>query len=319
MKVIKRINGYAQDPTRHFNFSRFEKQYGDFILVEAAFEEHSLWKEYNLRVEELRKILKKKIVRLEFEDPNKFFIGDNPDHYDNQFYKIFTICPYTTTWLNKRQGNKKHIPIFFPFNEEFIPKKYKKKYDIIFTGHILSNTIRKYVNIISKFNYRLVSNSKNALVTNRSASYKDKMRLIAQSKITLISNLLYLRPYHLLNLWLTPDYQNNEAFKLVPKWFEISKWLNKEIIAPQLKSRLFEAAFGKSLILCRKDPFNIIERFFEPDKEFIYFDIDNLEETIKNILNNYKDYEKVIERAYQKAVNNYSTKKFAEKYLKNIA
>ncbi len=319
MKIIQRVSGYTQDPTRYFNFKRFAKQCGNFILVEAGFEEHSLWNEFDLTKKELDEILKQKIVRLEFAEPDKFFINDNPDHYDHQFYKVFTICPYTAKWLNEKQHNKKHIPIFFPFNEEFIPKKIQKKYDVIYTGHIVSNTIHRYIKTISKFNYRFVSNSKDSLVTNRSASYIDKMKLIAQSKITLVANLLYLRPHHLFNLWLTPNYSDNEAFKQIPKWYEVNKWLNREIIAPELKSRLFEAAFGRSLILCRKDPFNIIERFFEPDKEFIYFDMDNLKETIENILNNYKDYEKVIKRAYQKAVNNYTTKKFAEKYLKNIA
>ena len=72
------------------------------------------------------------------------------------------------------------------------------------------------------------------------------------------------------------------------------------------------------MILCRRDPFYIIERYFEPGKEFVYFEDNNLEETIQNILNNYGLYEKVIERAYKRAVNNYTTKKFAENYLMKI-
>ena len=144
------------------------------------------------------------------------------------------------------------------------------------------------------------------------------MKLISESKITLVANLLYLRYDHLFFVWKTPSYEDNEAFKLVPKWHEINKWFNKEILVPQLKSRLFEAAFGRSLILCRRDPFNIVERFFEPGKEFVYFENDKLEETIQDILDNYQSYEKVIERAYKKAVNTYTTKKFVEKYLKKI-
>lgn len=318
MKVIKRITGYAQDPTRYLNFKRFEKVCGDFVLIEAAFEESSQWNEYNLTKEELDKILKQKIILLDFAQPTNFFIGDNPDHYEHQFHKIFSICPYTAKWLNNRQRNHKHIPIFFPFNEKLIPKRYKKKYDIIYTGHIIAPTIHEYINTISKFNYRLVSNSKDPLVTDHHASYTDKMKLIAESKITLVANLLYIRPHQLFFLWKTPNYRNNEAFRLIPKWYEINKWFNKEIIAPQLKSRLFEAAFGRSLILCRRDPFNIVERFFELGKEFVYFENDKLEETIQHILDNYQLYEKVIERAYKKAVNNYTTKKFVEKYLMKI-
>lgn len=318
MKVIHRITGYAQDPTRYFNFKRFEKKCGDFVLVEAAFEESSQWNEYNLTKEELDTIVKQKIVRLDFAQPTLFLTNDNPDNYEGQFYRIFTICPYSADWLNKRQHNHKHVPIYFPFNEDYIPKTYKKRYDIIYTGHILSPTIAKYVKLISKFHYRVVSNSKNSLVTNQSASYTQKLKLIAQSKITLVTNLLYIRHYQLPFIWRIPQYQENEAFKLIPKWYEIHKWLNKEILAPQLKSRVFEAAFAKSLILCRRDPFNIIEKYFEPEKEFIYFDDKNLEKTIQNILDNYEAYEKVIERAYKRAVNNYTTKKFVENYLMKI-
>lgn len=318
MKVLKRKSGYLQDPSRYFNFKRFEKKYGNFILVEAGFEEATLWNDYKFTDKELSKILSQKIVRLEFEHPNKFFVGDQPEHYDYQFYKIFTICPYTAMWLNKKENKKRYIPTFYPFNEEFIPKKQTKKFDVIYTGHILSKAIYKYVKIISKFNYRVVSNSDNSLVTNRSASYFNKMKLISQSKVTLVTNLLYLRPYHLYNVWKTPNYKDNKAFKLVPEWYEIDKWLGKEIVVPQLKSRLFEAAFGRSLILCRRDPFNIIERFFEPEKEFIYFDDKNFETTLKDILNNYSFYEKVIDRAYKRATKNYTIKRFAELYLKNI-
>ncbi len=318
MKVIRRIHGYPQDPIRYFNFKRFEKVCGDFVLSESGFDGKTKWSEYNLTKEELDKLLKKKIVRLEFPEPTNFFTGDNPDRYDHQFYKIFTVCPYTANWLNKRQQNNKRIPTFFPFNEELIPKRYKKSYHIIYTGHIVAPTINQYINTISKFNYRFVSNSKHPLVTNHGASYKEKLKLIARSKITLVANLLYLRYDHLFFVWKTPGYEDNEAFKLIPKWYEVGKWLNKEILVPQLKSRLFEAAFGRSLILCRKDPFNIVERFFEPEKEFVYFEKDKLEKTIRHILDNYKSYEKVVERAYNKAMNNYTTKKFAEKYLMKI-
>lgn len=319
MKVIKRIKDiYPQDPTKYFHLERFEKECGNFVLIESAFEEHSLWDGFNLTKKKLNRVLQQKIVRLEFEDPDKLFIGDNPDHYDHLFFKIFTICPYTANWLNKRQHNKKHIPIFFPFNEEFIPKKNEKKYDIIYTGHIFSKSIREYINTIAKFNYRVVSNSNYPLVTNHGISYINKMKLITQSKITLVANLLYLRPHHLFNVWRIPGYRENQAFKYVPRWFEVNKWLNKEIIVPHLKSRLFEAAFARSLILCRKDPFNIVERFFTPNKEFVYFDTENLENTIRYILNNYQKYEKVIERAYKRAIDNYTTKKFVGKYLKKI-
>jgi spore maturation protein CgeB len=88
---------------------------------------------------------------------------------------------------------------------------------------------------------------------------------------------------------------------------------------PQIKSRVFEAAFNKSIILCLKDPWNIIEMFFEPETEFIYFENEfDLVEKISYIKDNYNEFQPMIEKAYQKAVNNYTTQHFYEKYLKSI-
>lgn len=229
------------------------------------------------------------------------------------------MCPFTSEWLNKKHHNKKRVPIFFPFNEQFIPKKEKKKYDVIYTGHIVSGTIMNYINIISKFKYRFISNSDHKLVTNRGASYEDKMKFISQSKMTIVSNLLYPKAYHIFNIWRIADFYKNEAFKFIPGRGQIWKLLNtKNVIVPQLKSRVFEAAFGRSLILCRRDPFKVIERYFTPNEDFIYFDDDNLEEKIKEVLKDYPKYERMIDNAYKKALANYTTKKFVENYLEKM-
>lgn len=320
MKVISRTDkGYTQDPTHYLNFKRFNKQAGNFVLLEAGFgfSKKMRWGQYGFSRKRLNNILSKKIIRLDFEEPNKFFVGDNPDEYDGDFYKIFTICPYTADWLNKRQGNKKHIPIYFPFNEQYIPKETSKKYDVIYTGHILSKPILKDIKTISRYNFRVVSNSKHSLVTNRSSTYKEKLSLISQSRITLVHNLLYLNPHHILNIWKFPDWQKNKAFRFIPKWYQPWKLIDYAI-APQLKSRLFEAAFCRSLILCKKDPFNLVERYFKVDKEFVYFEDGRLGEKINQILANFKDYEKIINNAFERAVRSYTTRAFFVKYLKKL-
>ena len=321
MQVIKRSeSGYTQDPTKYFNFSRFTEKVGDYVLIEGAFEQATLWDQFSFTKKELDEILQKKIIRLEFEEPNKFFIGDDPNTYDHQFYKIYTLCPYTTEWLNKKQkAPHRRQPIFFPFNEEYIPKPVKKISDIVYTGHIVSNKLMNDLETMTHFNYRFVSNSKHPWVTNHSASYEEKMQLIAQSKITLVQNLLYPKPYHILFIWKISDYHKNEAFKLIPP--RTQPWrifTDKNIVVPQLKSRVFEAAFGRSLILCKHDPFNIIERYFEPNKEFVYYEEGKLDEKINEILHNYKKYEVVIERAFNRAKKDYTTSAFVKNYLEKL-
>ena len=90
------------------------------------------------------------------------------------------------------------------------------------------------------------------------------------------------------------------------------------MVVPQLKSRAFEAAFSRSLILCKRDPFNIIEKYFEPEKEFIYFNEGALSETVAMILQSYDDYQPVIDRAFERAKKEYTTDAFFHKFLRDI-
>ena len=319
MIVLKRTKkGYSQDPTKHFKFERFEKECGDFVLVEAAFEDSDKWDQFDLTKDYLSMIKSKKILRLEFEEPNKFFLGDKMENYDNEFHRIYTLCPYTSNWMNKKINLNKRVPIFFPFNENDIPNENRKIYDVIYTGHIVSPILLKDLNTISKFNYRFVSNDNHELVTNKNASYNEKLKLISETKVTIVHNLLYPKIEHIFNIWKYDDWVNNGAFKLIPRKYKFWNIWKKNIVVPQLKSRVFEAAFSRSLILCKKDDFNVIENFFEPGKEFLYYNEDNLEKVLSDVLNNYHKYESIISNAYNRAIKNYTTKAFVETYLRKI-
>lgn len=320
MEIIKRSGrGYAQDPTKFLDFSRFADQGAENVaLVEAAFEQAAGWEQFDLSEQELDRIKHKKVVRLEFEEPNKFFLGDDQNLYDGDFYKVFTLCPYTAEYLNIQQGVDRRVPIFFPFNEQYIPARQKKEIDIIYTGHIVSKHVLRDLKTISQFNYRLVSNSKHSLVTNKGASYEDKIDLISKSRVTLVHNLLYPRFYHLINIWRYSNWRDNKAFSQLPSPLNAAQFfINRSgMVVPQLKSRVFEAAFARSLILCKRDPFNVIERFFEPDKEFIYYEEGQLTSTLSKILADYDMYQPIVERAFERAQSEYTTTAFFNKYIR---
>ncbi len=320
--VVKRSSrGYAQDPTKFLNFSRFSDAGSEnVVLVEAAFEQASGWEQFGLSEQELSRIKQKKVIRLEFEEPNKFFLGDNQNLYDGDFYKVFTLCPFTADYLNKQQGIERRVPIFFPFNERYVPAKQKKIFDVIYTGHIVAPPVLRDIKTIGEFNYRFASNSAHPLVTNKGVSYEEKMDLIAQTRITLVHNLLYPRFYHLLNIWRYPQWRENKAFKQLPGLLSVAKFFinRSEMVVPQLKSRVFEAAFARSLILCKKDPFNVIENFFEPEKEFVYYEEGQLKTTLDSILNSYSKYEGVTERAFERAQKEYTTTAFFENYIRDL-
>jgi glycosyltransferase involved in cell wall biosynthesis len=323
MKILKRSeHGYAQDPTKNLGFEKHNGQGNpDVVLIVAAFDKHAgCWDQFNLSSQELARIKEKKVVRLEFEEPNKFFIPEDFDSYDHDFYKVYTLCPYTAEYLNEQQGQQRRVPIFFPFGAEHIPQVTQKIYDIIYTGHLHPKPILRDIKTISQFNYRLVSNSSHDLVTDRGVGYEQKINLISQSRITLVHNLLYPTFRHLRNVWGYPAWQENRAFSELPTpWKAASFFANRDqMLVPQLKSRAFEAAFSRSLILCKKDPFNVIEKYFEEGKEFVYFEERNLAETVSEILRNYGEYQSIIDNAFERASSEYTTDAFFRKFLKDI-
>ena len=324
MKVIKRSShGYAQDPTKNLGLKAYDGQgAADVALVIAAFDQAAgCWDQFKLPPAELDAVKKMRVVRLEFEEPNKFFVPENFDAYDGDFHRVLTLCPYTAEYLNERQGVERRVPIFFPFDEAFIPPKSEKRYDIIYTGHLHPKPIMRDMKLISRFNYRLVSNSGHELVTDRGVGYQEKLDLISQSKITLAHNLLYPTVRHVLNVWKYPEWRDNKAFSDIPRGLiGLAKRLmtGQGIEVPQLKSRVFEAAFCRSLILCKKDNFNVIEKYFTPGEEFVYYEEGRLVETVNKILANYDAYLPMIDRAYNRTVSQYTTAAFFEKYLKVI-
>jgi len=312
MKVLTEgVISYRFDPTRYFEFSRFEKLAGDFLLIEGHFD-----------FRQIPRLRGCKVVQLEFEEPNRFLTADpafNRTEYEDYLYKVFTICPYTAEWLNRKYGNSKRTPIFFPFNERYIPPRTEKLYDVIYTGHIVSRCISDMIKEISVFNYKFVSNSDNPLVTDHGVSYFEKLRLIARSRITVVTNLLYPSALRIRDVRRIENYKKNKAFLMFSKPWSLLPFLRRtQYIVPQVKSRLFEAAFCRSLILCRRDPWNLVERFFEPNEEFVYFDPPSLRRTIRQILDDYSSYEGIIDNAYERAVNNYTTQAFFERYLRNL-
>jgi hypothetical protein len=259
-----------------------------------------------------------------------------------------SVCPYTTEWLNKVQGAERRRFVFFPFDKNLLPQPTEKLYDVIYFGSILSREIFDIVKTISRFNYRFVAPSeekayaivqnsrimrklkkilrirprRDTYLTDKNVTHEQKLKLISQSKVTIVHNILFQNENGVWQIQKTPGFRDNKAFALIPEKNILRSiadfFLRKEYIVPQQKTRLFEAALCRSLILCRKDYFNIVEKFFTPDKEFVYYEKDGLKEKLKDILEHYEKYRPMIENAYQRAMREYTTDIFFEKYLKNI-
>ena len=303
MIVIEKFhpnNGYGQDPLLHLNLKKHEKQGKDFYLFLGDAYEEVFKDQYNDKLKYF----------LSLEEPNfcmqkdswheHLTIGKNGKKPPN---KILTLCPYTTESLKSINDNR--LLTFFPFNEDYIIEN-EKEYDIIYSGSQppIDFWDQIFIEIKKrKLKYSYCYYSPSQHTTHHSISYKEKIDLYSKTKISICHGLF--------NAWGGQkhlEFINSDSNKAFDK---IREGIN---IGPQVKSRTFESAFSKTLILMYKDYWNITEKFFEPNVDFIYFS--SLEELFYLINDFKKDenkYKTIIESAYQKAINNYTTKHFVDK------
>jgi hypothetical protein len=211
--------------------------------------------------------------------------------------------------MNTMLGDEKHEAIFYPFGDDVIPERQEKIYDVVYFGGIHGIDHAECLQQISKFNYRFISQQNYAppfAPTDFNVSFKEKLDIVAKTKISVCYNMLHFQPHHQHGIKQYDKWWENEAFAYMDDWGR----------APQFKQRVHESAFSRTLILCKRDYWNLIEYYYEPNVDFIYFnDNSELEGLIRDILHNYKDYEQMIENAYNKSLN-YKSKNLYE-HIKN--
>src|ERR1035437_992646 len=241
----------------------------------------------------------KRKVYYEWANPCPYFSRQN-DAITSQLYfdEVYTICPYTAEYINNKYfGITKQIPV--PYTLRMEPfKKYisdfnNKIYDIIYQGQFNSEDHQIMYNVMKDYKHVICSIGPNNHITHNNISTMKKMELVGQSKISLASNLLYHRQDQIdfVKHFYT-DWKSNNALCYIDYG-----------ISPQFKSRVMDAAFCKTLNLIKEDPWNVIEMWFKPDKEFIYYkDEVDLKEKVDYILKNFDKYIPIIENAYQKVL-----------------
>lgn len=309
MKVIKNlkleINGTN---THYFDLDEYSEIFADSCLYYGyTFIENGIEKDLLGQ--------NKRNIYLNVTAPTEF-CSQQDYNADNCFDEVVTICPYSNQWLNEVKNTNKYKTICYPFNEKYIPTNKEKLYDVIYHGGIHGETYIQCLEILKNFNYRYSSLSwginnltKQYLkyATNLDLDNQSKNNLISQCKISVCYNNFPIRDSgDLSNIKSRPYWWKNEAFA----YAETLK------IVPQFKSRFNEAAMSRTLNLLKKDEWNVVENWYTPNEDFIYFDSnEELKEKIEEILNNFDKYKKIIDNAYIKCLN-YTSKKLYEK-IKN--
>lgn len=219
-------------------------------------------------------------------------LGQNHFGQLRWFDQVYSICPYTVKWTNNFLRSQKMKYCYYPLNHQKIqPTDKSKQYDVCFVGGIHGSQHAQRIDIISKYNKLFITQSNHGWRTHRNLLNTQKIKLIAKAKIGLCYNLLYLGPQHVWHANAYNGISQNQAFRLY-----------NSFILPQFKSRVHQFALCKTLILCKKDPWNVIQGFYTPQQDFIYFNNNGqLSDIIQKILSSYGDYEQTIQNAYKKA------------------
>lgn len=210
------------------------------------------------------------------------------------FTEVYCVCKYTCEWMKTTLPTTKFIHTCYPFTN-YSSQPSEKTYDISYFGGIHSPEQDKGIGLLKHFDYRFLSlgsyGSHANMVTGR-VSPDQKLKMVSQGKISLCYNWISVFPRHHKCIQTHTKQLEHGAFER-----------QNRHIAPQFKVRINEVASSGSLVLCRKDQWNVIEDWYVPDEDFVYFeDEDELYHKIKEILNNWDHFQNIAKNGYHKSL-----------------
>lgn len=234
------------------------------------------------------------------------------------FTDVYCNCPFTCGFMNKIFGYRKFKYIPTPFTNKTIKSFGKYDATCCYFGCLHSDEHASAIDVIRKYKYKFITSKSNSAIfhpyefanpypTHVQLTNEQKLIEVSGSKSNLVFNKIYIYP-HQKNL-IVNRYFNQIKHKAYSHF--------EEGIIPQFKIRTMEVASCKSLILCKNDPWNLINDFFVNGEEYISFDnISELREILEDIENNFEKYKPIIEKAWTKQ-KNYTIEKIVDYILKN--
>jgi hypothetical protein len=276
-------------------------------------------KDFHQQCEEYTKVFFNNWAPCEFAQAKDHF-GAAATEYDHRFDIVYSICPYSNKWLNQLSLGREYRNIFYPFNKNLIPEKKEKKYDVIYHGGIHGKEHIECLETMLPFNYQYITMTKHinemthkslGVATKIDLSFERKLEVIAESKISVCYNIVHALSDTLKDSFLSqPAAHLNEAFSAMSR-------AHGETL-PQFKTRMHEAAFCRTLNLVYKDEWNVAEEYYTPNEDFLYFtNKKDLERKIRDISNDFENYQSLIDNAYNKSLN-YTTDNFVGKIRREL-
>lgn len=292
MKIVANWSGdslWGVVPYMHESLSPHNDESSDEVLMNGA-----EWI-YNHNIKEPFKDYKRKCL-LALWSPCEFTATPGYFHFDHYdfFTDVYCVCPFTCQFMNDHYGYEKFKYIPYPYTNRTVTEFGNYDADCSWMGSIHGQDHISAVEVMQNFKYKFLTSQRNTWMrhpyefnkcTHVMLSNEEKLIELSKCKSSLSFNMIYMSPASKKN--------DGRAFEK----FE-------EGIMPQFKVRSHEIASCKSLMLVKKDPWNLVEDFYEPEKEFLYFEtFDELKDIIQDISVNFSKYEGIIESAYNRSLD----------------
>ena len=295
MKIVNDTSGeYADVINSFYDLERFNDGDDSVVLFQG------IATSLNDKLKLKHKNSKRKIY-LNLEAPCAFCGTDTSISSQDYFDDVYTLCPYTTKWLNGSKHTKaNYIPIPFPFRfsrmEKFSnPDLDKKELDVIYMGTIIHTEHSEIIKLMKSFNYAHCSLQDFPppwTPTHVKVSSDEKWKVLSNAKTNIVINRCPVFTRH--KEWIKgyDEWENSEAFKDLDGGY-----------VPQFKPRVIEAMVCKTLNLVQRDKWNVIEEWFTPGEHFIYWDtLEDLYHLINEVKVNFSKYKPIIESARNKVM-----------------
>jgi hypothetical protein len=300
------LNGnYGFDPQKIYDFSPFLERMKGISLYYGFTTTHTdTMGDTNFK------------VQLDIETPNMLYsnlheYGERAKHFD----LILQLCPWTCEFLNKRYNTNKFKCIFFPV--QFYPLKtdHIRDIDVLYIGHYFnfkSPSIIPHIERIvrSKLGDELYNKIKNLLSIHSTDTVYNKLDILGNTKICIAQNRLTT----FTELPGASQYIDDQMCIDMLPWHD-----GQDDYVPQIKSRCFEGGLMGCILLVykNKNTYNIIERYFTENEDFLYFtDEVDLNNKIDMILADYDSYKYLAVNARNKVLQNYTLEHLVDKILR---
>lgn len=247
----------------------------------------------------------------DLEEPNRFFVKGWQADTIREWDRYLTIDPFSNEFFNVTESRVGES-VFIPTDPDLVPPfSQTRDYDLVYTGHLVSvDLITTLTELSRKFRVAIVSNSKHRIVTHQGLNYKEKLEVISNSRAALIHNVLWPSRDHLKSLRSkVPLWREHGAFSHLQ-----NRRLFDKPVVPQLKSRLFEAAFCGAVPLVMRDDWRLAQRFF-PTRLVPTTGSKNVVKNIDDILASRRELTAIGQDAREFAYQNFTTRHFIEKFL----